>query len=100
MKNNLTLIKIPLAILLLLCLLDMPYGFYEFVRFVALISFGFLAYQSKENKTELIIFTSLALLFQPFYKVSLGRQLWNIIDLVVAVGLILNLLIKRKKDKL
>ncbi|WP_341222348.1 DUF6804 family protein [Polaribacter atrinae] len=61
-----------------------------------------MAYQSKEkkNKTELIIFTSLALLFQPFYKVSLGKQLWNIIDLVVAVGLILNLLIKGKKEQL
>ena len=37
-------IKIVLAILLFICLLDMPYGFYQVVRFVALIGFAILAY--------------------------------------------------------
>ena len=34
MKNT---IKIILAILLFLCLADMPYGYYQFVRFAAMI---------------------------------------------------------------
>ena len=98
MKNNLTVIKIPLAILLLLCLLDMPYGFYEFVRFVALIAFGILAYQSKEkeDKTELIIFISLALLFQPLFKIALGRTLWNIVDVITAIYLLISI-VKNKR---
>ncbi|WP_166382460.1 DUF6804 family protein [Polaribacter sp. 11A2H] len=101
MKNNLTVIKIPLAILLLLCLLDMPYGFYEFVRFVALIAFGILAYQSKEkeNKSELIIYASLALLFQPFFKIALGRTLWNIVDVITAIYLLLNIVRNQKINK-
>jgi hypothetical protein len=36
-------IKIILAILLFACLLDMPYGFFQLVRFVALVGFGILA---------------------------------------------------------
>lgn len=39
-------IKITLSILLFLCLADMPYGYYELVRFLALVGFGLLAYQS------------------------------------------------------
>ena len=87
------LLKISLAILLCLCLFDMPYGFYQFVRFTALIGFGILAYQANENdnQTELIIYGVLALMFQPFFKISFGRDLWNIIDLVVAIGLIVSL---------
>ena len=92
-------IKIILAILLLLCLADMPYGYYEFVRFTALIGFAILAYDAnQQNKqTEMIIYGSLALLFQPFFKIALGRELWNIVDVVVAIGLIVNIF-KEKKD--
>lgn len=70
-------IKIILAIFLFICLADMPYGYYQFVRFIALIGFAILAYQANEQdkQTEVIIYGSLALLFQPFIKVSLGREL-------------------------
>lgn len=96
---NTTLIKIPLAILLFLCLAEMPYGYYQFVRFAGLIGFGILAYTAnQQNKqTEMIIYGSLALLFQPFFKIALGRDLWNIVDVVVAIGLIVSIF-KEKKD--
>lgn len=101
MKNSETLLKIALAILLFLCLLDMPYGFYQFVRFVALIGFGILAYKANEaNKnTEIIIYGGLALLFQPFFKIALGREMWNIIDVIVGIGLIISLFINREKSQ-
>ena len=35
-----------------------------------------------------ITFGALALLFQPFVKVALGRAMWNVTDVVVALGLI------------
>ena len=77
----------------------MPYGFYQLVRFAGLVGFAILAYQAnQQNKqTEMIIYGGLALLFQPFFKVALGRQIWNIMDVVVAVGLILSLFIKPQK---
>ena len=33
-------------------------------------------------------FAALALLFQPFAKISLGRAIWNCVDIIVAIGLI------------
>lgn len=79
----------------------MPYGFYQFVRFVAMISFGILAYKANKlnNKSEMIVYGILALLFQPFFKVALGREIWNIVDVIVGIGLIRSLLINRTKSQ-
>ena len=92
------IIKIGLAILFFLCLADMPYGYYQLVRFIGLIGFAILAYQANQqnNQTETIIYGALALLFQPFFKISLGRELWNVIDVVVGLGLLVSIFFKNK----
>jgi hypothetical protein len=92
------LIKIILAILLLMCLIDFPYGFYQFVRFTALVGFGILAFKAfeEEKQIEMIIYLALALLFQPIVKISLGRTLWNIVDIAVALYLLYDVLIKKE----
>ena len=97
--NN--VIKIVLAILLFLCLADMPYGFYQFVRFAGLIGFAVLAYQANQQgrQTEMIIYGGLALLFQPFLKIALGRQMWNIVDVVVGIGLLISIFMKPKESQ-
>lgn len=94
------LIKVILAILFFSCLLDMPYGFYQFVRFAGLIGFAILAYQANQQgrQTEMIIYGGLALLFQPFYKVALGRQMWNTVDVIVGLGLIISIFLKPKSQ--
>ena len=94
------LIKIGLAILFFLCLLDMPFGFYQIVRFVGLVGFALLAYQANKdgNKKEMIIYVGLALLFQPFLKIALGREIWNIVDVIVGIGLIITLFIAKKEN--
>ncbi len=91
-------IKIILAILFFVCLLDMPYGYYQLVRFAGLVGFSVLAYQAnQQNKqTEMIIYIGLALLFQPFFKIALGREIWNIFDVIVAIGLLVSVF-KQKK---
>ncbi|CAL2080214.1 conserved hypothetical protein [Tenacibaculum dicentrarchi] len=95
------IIKITLAILMLLCLLKMPYGFYEFVRYITLVGFGILAYKAheKEDKTTFIIFITLALLFQPFFKIALGRLIWNIVDVITAIYLFANLISRYTKNR-
>lgn len=92
------IIKVVLAVLFFLCLLDMPYGFYQVVRFAGLIGFAILAYQANEQgrQTEMILYCGLALLFQPFFKIALGRQMWNIIDVVVGLGLVVSIFLKPK----
>jgi len=89
---------IALAILLLLCLAPMPYGYYALVRFVTMVAFAVMAYQfwNKKQQSLAVTFGALALLFQPFAKIALGRTVWNIVDVIVAVILIA-LWIKEKK---
>lgn len=96
------IIKLVIAVLLLLCLADMPYGFYELVRFAATAAFAYLSYDYFKSKKDGMgfLFAALALLFQPFFKIALGRTLWNVIDVVVAVALfyfIVNTVKKKKK---
>jgi hypothetical protein len=71
----------------------LPYGFYQFVRLAGLIGFVYLAYQANQNRQPqlVILYVCLAILFQPFIKISLGRTIWNIVDVVVAIGLLLSL---------
>ncbi|MVX35182.1 MULTISPECIES: DUF6804 family protein [Myroides] len=95
-------IKLVLAIMLLFCLLQMPYGYYSLLRFACFAGFGFLAYlaKKKDNDTEMFIFGALALLFQPFFKIALGRALWNIVDIIVSISLIYSILNhKEPKEK-
>lgn len=83
---------------MLLCLLDMPYGYYQFVRFASMITFGFLAYkeyEAKEKSTFFFIWIISAILFNPIIKFSFGRTIWNIIDVVLALTLLISL--KSKK---
>ncbi len=79
----------------------MPYGFYQLVRFAGLIGFVILAYQAHEQgrQNEMIIYVGLALLFQPFFKVALGRQLWNIVDVIVGIGLLISMFTKPKEGQ-
>ena len=97
MKNT---VKIALALLLLICLFDMPYGYYQFVRLAALVGFAVLAYLANNDKknTEVIIYIGLAILFQPFLKIALGRTIWNIVDLALAVGLLLSIFINKDNE--
>lgn len=94
-------IKIILSIMLLLCLLNMPYGYYQAVRFSGALGFSLLAYYCYEQnrRIELIVYIMLALLFQPLVKVSLGRTIWNLVDVIVSVGLIVSLFFSTKKTE-
>lgn len=83
-------IKLILSALFLLCLVPMPYGFYSLIRFVAMIAFAIYAYvyYEKKNNKLAIVFLSLAILFQPLLPIYLGRTLWNIVDVSVAIFLV------------
>ncbi|MGN8058722.1 DUF6804 family protein [Pedobacter sp. 22163] len=40
-----------------------------------------------------ITYITLAILFQPIFKIALGRFLWNVVDVIVALGLIISIYI-------
>jgi len=102
MLNNkhILIIYAVMTVLLLLCLLDMPYGFFQLVRFLALVSFGLLAYDAhlKGNNFHFIVNVALAVLFQPLLKISFGREFWNFIDIIVAIWLVVQSIILFKNS--
>jgi hypothetical protein len=100
MKSSNNIVKLILAILLFICLADMSYSYFQLVRFIGFIGFISLAYQAHKDNSEkeMITFCILALLFQPFFKVVLGRQLWNVVDVLVGIWLLISMFIKEKKS--
>jgi hypothetical protein len=94
-------IKICLSTIFVLCLFKMPYGYYQFARFIGMLGFAFLAYfdyqKNQSINSTVIIYVALALLFQPFIKIALGRTIWNIVDVVVGIGLITSIFWKSQK---
>ena len=94
-------LKQILIIALVLCLAPMPYGYYILVRYFAMIVFGLMTYQYYQEKKEnlMITFGALAVLFQPFLKIPLGRIVWNIVDVAIAIVLLVILLKEHESKK-
>ena len=94
-------LQLILAVLLLICLLDMPYRYYILIRFITMISFTVFAihYYNKKQKNLMVVFGALALFFQPFIKIALGRVMWNIVDVFVAILLLGIYVFEKNTDK-
>ena len=98
MKVN--LLKVILAVILILCLFEWNYGFYQLVRFLGFVGFSILAYQEKEKQNSwFFIWLFSALLINPFLKVSLGKTIWNVIDVIWAVLLAVNVIYPPKENR-
>ena len=95
--NNIQKFQIGATALLLLSLIPFPYGVYTIVRLLMMVLGGILAhhYYTNDYKGLAITFGAIALPFQPFFKLALGRELWMIVDIVVAILLIV-LILKKK----
>lgn len=100
MNKTENLIKIILSILFLVCLLDMPYGYFQLVRFLGMVGFAILAYNNyQKNQTFFIIWLASAVLINPIFKITLGREIWNIVDVIWAIILIVSIFIKPNQVK-
>jgi len=98
MSNKLRLesviIKIILIVMLLIALFKLPYAYYQILKIVAFVGFGYLAFEDFKNDIPLfpIVFLILALIFSPIFKLYLGRTGWNIVDLIAALILIYSII--------
>lgn len=97
--SKVSILYLFLAAMMLLCLASMPYGYFQLVRFLSTLAFGVMTYRYYRERKEWLAYTcgTLALLFQPFYKIALGRTVWNIVDVIVAIGLIMLFFYEWKK---
>ena len=96
--NKLNIVKTGLSVLFLLCLLDWQYGFYQLVRFLGMIGFGILAFDEYEkDKNWFIVWISSLILINPFFKIALGRELWNIVDVIWVILLVYSIINQKNK---
>lgn len=88
--SNIHIACLVLAVMMLLAVIPCPYGYYVLVRFAAMVVFGYMAFSlySERRMEYAIVAGVLALLFQPFVKVALGREVWQVVDVLVGICLI------------
>jgi hypothetical protein len=90
-----SILKIILAGLFIGSLFKMPYGYYQFVRFIGMLGFIYLGIQDEaRNEIKYFWFAS-AVLINPIIKIPLGRELWNVIDVIWALILVLSIFKKK-----
>ncbi len=87
------LLKLILSGILILSFLKMPYAFYAFSDYILFAGFGWLAYDAFERRDhfDVKIYIMVALLYNPFVKFPIPHLLWNIINAVVIIALIINI---------
>lgn len=97
--SGLRIASLILAVAMMLCLLHMPYGYYTIVRLAtAIVASCWAVCFLNESKKELTIVSfGVAILFQPFLKISLDKGTWNVLDIIIAVALVLLSLKQNKK---
>lgn len=94
------IIKIIVAVALMYAVTGEPeYGYYTMLRWLVCASCVYFAYNSYENSrgSLLIYFAAIALLFNPFIKVPLGKDIWHIVDIAVAGITLLTIFFDLKK---
>ena len=74
------------AVMLLLALAPLPYGYYILLRLVVCVAFAWTAFDfSQEGRAPVAaVFVVGALLFNPIIPVHLNRELWAVLDVAAA----------------
>ena len=98
-----TIVKVILSLLFIGCLFDMPYGYFQLVRFLGTIGFLILAFADRRSN-EIInlwfyVWIASALLIQPFIKIPLGRTIWNIVDVAWVIIFLCTIILEFRKEK-
>jgi hypothetical protein len=97
MKNPLKKFKTYFIIaigFLLLALLPWPYFYYQILKWVVAIGSAYIAfnlYEHKQYRKDVFILGGIALLFNPIWPIYLTREIWSVIDIVVAIYFVVKL---------
>ena len=95
--NTKIILKLLLSIALLLCLLQMPYWYYQLIRILGMVGFLYFAYLDSKDKIKFTpqLFVVAALILNPIIKIPFGRNTWQIIDIILSVILLLSIFFER-----
>ena len=83
-------VKVILIVAFGLCLFRMPYSYFQLVRTAGLAGFAWLAYKdsSRADKTLMIVWIVSAIVINPILKIPLGRHVWNVVDVIWVIVLL------------
>ena len=85
--DGLKLTRLIACGLTLMAIADLPYVYYQFLRMAITIIAGINAVSvaQRENKTLLIAFFAVAILFNPLIPIYLDKETWTSIDLLIGL---------------
>lgn len=95
-------IKITLVALLLFALNDAnPYGYYQLLRWACFGVFAYLAYDlnAKGCAGWAWLFAVFALLYNPFLPMALGRDIWEVVNVLTAAVLAISMVLACAKNQ-
>jgi hypothetical protein len=80
-----------ISILLLLGIANMPYGYYSVLRIVICGFSSIIAYQifellDQEKSKWPWLYIAIAVLFNPFIPIYLGKIIWTFVDIVLGIA--------------
>jgi hypothetical protein len=84
----------------LIAILPLPYSYYQLLRIVNCSLFALLAYRFKEHKVGKMVIPSVffAIIFNPFLKLGLNKEVWIFFNILSVIHLITTLsILKRLK---
>lgn len=98
MKNKNRIIKIVLVIAMLIPVLSPPYWYYQLLRLFGTIGFGYLAYSEYKSSIKYlpVMFGVFAVLLNPVFTISFGRDIWLIVDIAIAILTTISIFIENK----
>lgn len=101
MKSMPLLVWLAPAILLVIAVARLPYGYYTFTRIVtcgAAIWIAIVGFRENGGRSFWsVLFALLAALFNPLIPIHLHRSIWFYLDLATAALFLLHLIIVRSK---
>ena len=99
MKNLKTYLFIGCA-LLLIAILPMPYGYYEFMRIVITLVASINAFELyKTNKSVLlVVFVSIIILYNPIFAIHLNKAVWIPINILTGLFFGVSALVHKNKE--
>ena len=88
-------------IMLLLAIPDLPYGYYGLLRWVVTASAIFLVWVAYQlgKKFWLFLMGFVALLFNPLIPIHLDKEIWVVIDFIVAILFLVSIFIIKNHER-
>jgi hypothetical protein len=90
--------KILLASAFLVCLIKMPYWYYQLIRILGMVGFIYFTYLDSRDKFKVTpqLFVIAAIIINPIIKISFDKDSWQCIDIIFSILLFLSIIFEKR----